>query len=78
MSRTFKEYIETHETLDNRDAERKDVTANYYHSEYDTVTCPHCGCTLGAHHVMTYGYCYVCGGGFANIYPPKEEEESNE
>lgn len=49
---------------DNRDAEPKDITDEYYHAQYDTITCPHCGCTLSGFVVMEKHYCYVCGGKF--------------
>lgn len=71
MSRTFEEYIETGEVLDNRKAERRVVPRDLFHPEYGTVTCPHCGCTLGASHVMNNGYCYVCGGGFSEVIRPE-------
>lgn len=51
---------------DNRDAEPKDVTDEYYHPKYDTISCPHCGCTLPASTVMKFHYCYVCGGKFGD------------
>lgn len=49
---------------DNRQAEPKDLTEELYHPEYETVSCPHCGCTLTEHTVMANHYCYVCGGKF--------------
>lgn len=52
--------------IDNRDAERIDITDEYYHEKYDTISCPHCGCTLSAFVVMPFHYCYMCGGQFGN------------
>ena len=49
---------------DNRDAEAKDITDMHYHAKYDTISCPHCGCTLSAFVVMSGHYCYSCGGKF--------------
>lgn len=66
----FKDWIklppdEQGEAIDNRNEPPIDVTDEHYHSKYDTISCPHCGCTLASHVVMEYRYCYVCGGRFA-------------
>ena len=49
---------------DNRGAEPKDISDEHYHVKFDTVTCPHCGCTLANHVVVGGWYCYHCGGKF--------------
>lgn len=72
MSKTLEEYIETGTLLDNRGAERKDVTEDFFHPNGQTLTCPHCGCTLGSHVITENGYCYRCGGGFSKVKKPKE------
>ena len=72
MSRTLKEYAETGEPMDNRDMERKNVTTDLFHPQYGTASCPHCGCTLTDFTVGEYRYCYVCGGGFAEVFRPEE------
>lgn len=58
--------------IDNRDADRIDITDEYYHEKYDTITCPHCGCTLSAFVVMPFHYCYVCGGQFGKVVLKKD------
>ena len=61
---------------DNRDAEPKDITDEHYHSEYDTISCPHCGCTLSAFVCMRDHYCYACGGKFGDVnYTEPEDDE---
>lgn len=61
--------------IDNRDAERIDVTGEYYHEKYNTIACPHCGCTLSAHVVMPFHFCYVCGGQFGKVKINYESED---
>ena len=60
---------------DNRGAEPKDVTDENYHKDYDTISCPHCGCTLSNFVVMPDHYCYVCGGQFGRKLITEVEEE---
>ena len=50
--------------FDNRAAKPKNVTDDNYNENLDTISCPHCGCTLSAFVVMPFHYCYMCGGQF--------------
>lgn len=65
---TFKEWCKIphdyNETIDNRKELPMDILEEHYHPKYDTVSCPHCGCTLSNRAVMAHHYCYVCGGKF--------------
>lgn len=60
---------------DNRGAEPKDVTDKNYNKDYDTISCPHCGCTLSNFVVMPDHYCYVCGGQFGRELITEGKEE---
>ncbi len=65
--------------IDNRDAERIDITNEHYHEKWDTISCPHCGCSLSSHVVMSFHFCYVCGGQFGeNKITYKAESEDKE
>lgn len=63
--------------IDNRDAEPIDITDENYHEKYDTISCPHCGCTLTAFAVMPYRYCYCCGGKFGNRKLTADREDGD-
>lgn len=52
---------------DNRKAKPKNVTDDNYNEKYDTISCPHCGCTLTRRYVMSDCFCYVCGGQFGKV-----------
>ncbi len=65
--------------IDNRDAERIDITDEHYHEKWDTISCPHCGCSLSSYVVMPFHFCYVCGGQFGeNKITYKAESEDKE
>ena len=68
---------------DNRDAEPKDITDEYFHESNVslvgyTVTCPHCGCTLTGFAVMSNHYCYVCGGKFGRKMLPTDDTREDD
>ena len=52
---------------DNRKAKPKNITDENYNEKYDTISCPHCGCTLARRYVMSDCFCYVCGGQFGKV-----------
>jgi hypothetical protein len=72
-------------TPDNRDAEAKDITDEYYRENKDsknalfryTVICPHCGHEIIASLALSNHYCYICGGKFGrrNLSADYEDEE---
>lgn len=64
--------------IDNRDAKRIDVTDEYYHEKYGTISCPHCGCTLASFVVMPFHFCYMCGGQFGEKKITYKEESEGE
>lgn len=62
---------------DYRNEDPMDVTAENYHSKYETVSCPHCGHTIAGFTVMPNHYCYACGGKFGEVELPDDEPEED-